>query len=248
MLGGADAASAPAGLGGIDWQLRQFREGDSMREPAAERTAVLRFDNGRLSGNVGCNQLMGAYHSDGNKLVFEPRVASTMMACPPPLMEQERAVVEAIGKAASYRIDGDRLSIADAEGQTLMTFSERKSLPLTGTRWRLTNYNNGKQAIVTVLNDTQVMLQLRDDGELAGKACNAYRGRFERDGDRLQVVGPIAATRMACPGPEGANEQEAAYFAALERVTGFSISGDVLTFTDDQGTTMAKFRAASGSE
>jgi heat shock protein HslJ len=248
VLDRAAAEAYSAGLDGVDWQLRQFRVGESMREPAVERAAVLRFDDGRLSGNVGCNQLIGAYHADGDKLMFEPRVASTMMACPPLLMEQERAVIEAIGKAASYHIAGGLLSIADADGQTLMTFSERKSLPLTGTSWRLTHYNNGKQAIVSVLNDTRIMLQLRDDGQLAGKACNAYRSGFQRDGDRLQVVGPIAATRMACPGPAGATEQEAAYFAALERVAGFRISGDVLTLIDDQGTTMAKFRAAGDSK
>jgi heat shock protein HslJ len=121
-------------------------------------------------------------------------------------------------------------------------------LPLTGTSWRLTHYNNGKQAIVSVLNDTRIMLQLRDDGQLAGKACNSYRSGFERDGDRLQLVGPIAATRMACTGPEGATEQEAAYFAALERVAGFRISGDVLTLTDADGTTLAKFKGADDAE
>ncbi len=237
-LGGAPAFE------GVDWQLVQFRAGDTMQDAAAsEQGAVLRFDGGRLSGSAGCNRLTGAYHGDGSKLSFEPHIAATMMACPPPLMEQEQAVIDAFGQAASYRINGDTLRIKDADDQTLLKLAKQAHLPLTGTRWRLTWYNNGKQAIVSALKDTEVMLQLRDDGQLAGKACNSYRGGFEQEGDSWRVVGPIAATRMACPEPAGASEQESAYFAALERVARFRISGDELTLTDADGTTQAKFKA-----
>ena len=237
-LGGAPAFE------GVDWQLVQFRAGDTMQDAAAsEQGAVLRFDGGRLSGSAGCNRLMGAYQGDGSKLSFEPHIAATMMACPPPLMEQEQAVIDAFGQAASYRINGDTLRIKDADDETLLKLTKQTNLPLTGTRWRLTWYNNGKQAIVSALKDTQVILQLRDDGQLAGKACNSYRGGFEQEGDSWRVVGPIAATRMACPEPAGASEQENAYFAALERVARFRISGDELTLTDADGTTQAKFKA-----
>ena len=89
-LGGAPAFE------GVDWELVQFRTGDTMQDTvASEHNAVLRFDAGRLSGSAGCNRLMGVYHGDGNKLSFEPHIAATMMACPPPLMEQEQAVIDA---------------------------------------------------------------------------------------------------------------------------------------------------------
>jgi len=239
-----DSADGP-GLEGIDWQLLQYRAGDIMHDAIGgeQATAVLRFEEGRMSGSGGCNRLMGAYQIDGSKLSFEPRVASTMMACPPPQMEQESAVVDAIGRAASFAIEGEELHVSDANGIRLLTFVKREDRPLTGTNWRLTRYNNGKQAVVTVLPDTEIMLRLRDDGQLAGKACNTYRGGFERGGETLRLVGPIAATRMACRGPEGASAQEAAYFAALERVSGYRISGNELTLTDEHDTTMAIFRA-----
>lgn len=237
------SGGAPA-FEGVDWRLVQFRTGDTMQDAAAsEHGAVLRFDGGRLSGSAGCNRLMGAYHGDGNKLSFEPHIAATMMACPPLLMAQEQAVIDAFGQAVSYRIDGNTLRIEDADDQTLLKLAKQTDLPLTGTRWRLTWYNNGKQAIASVIKDTEVMLQLRDDGQLAGKACNSYRGGFEQEGDSWRVVGPIAATRMACPEPAGADEQESVYFAALERVARFRINGDELTLTDADGTTQAKFKA-----
>jgi heat shock protein HslJ len=52
---------------------------------------------------------------------------------------------------------------------------------------------------------------------------------------------------MACRGPEGADQQEAAYLSALERVAGYRISGDELTLVDDRGSTLARFQAASAN-
>ena len=239
-----DGSSGTLGLEGIDWQLVQFRSGEIMQDVLeSNQVAVLRFDDGRLSGSAGCNRLVGTYHGDGNQLSFEPNIAATMMACPPPLMAQEQAVVDALGQAASFRIEGHTLHIDRADGQGLLTLAEQSHLPLTGTHWRLTWYNNGKQAIVSALKDTAVMLQLQDDGQFAGKACNSYRGGFEQAGRKLHIIGPIAATRMVCRGPDGASGQESAYFAALERVFGFRISGDELTLTDAEGTIQAKFSA-----
>jgi heat shock protein HslJ len=243
----AEDSGGTPGLEGIDWRLLQYRAGEVMHDAVGgeQTTAVLRFDEGRMSGSGGCNRLMGAYRLDGNKLSFEPRVASTMMACPAPQMEQESALVDAIGRAASFAIEGKELRVSDANGIAVLTFVKREDRALTGTSWRLTRYNNGKQAIVTVLPDTEIMLLLRDDGQLAGKACNSYRGGFQRSGATLRLVGPIAATRMACPGAEAASAQEAAYFAALERVAGYRISGNELTLTDEHDTTLASFRADS---
>jgi heat shock protein HslJ len=239
-----DGSGAMLGLEGVDWQLVQFRSGDVMQDALeSDQAAVLRFDDGRLSGSAGCNRLVGAYRGGGNRLSFEPNIAATMMACPPLLMAQEQAVVDALGQAASFHIEGNTLQIDRADGQGLLTLTEQSHLPLTGTHWRLTWYNNGKQAVVSVLEDTAVMLQLQDDGQFSGKACNSYRGGFEQAGRKLHIIGPIAATRMVCRGPDGASEQESGYLAALERVSGFRISGDELTLTDAEGTTQAKFSA-----
>lgn len=236
-------AAAPA-LEGVDWQLQQYRVADALQDAVdGKDPAVLRFDDGRVSGSAGCNRLLGAYRLGDGQLRFEPRTAATMMACPSPLMDQEQAVFEAMGQAATYRIDAGSLHIASADGQPLLRFTERKGLPLIGTSWRLTWYNNGRQAIVSVLEDSAFMLELGDDGQLEGKACNRYRAGFEHDDRLFRLVGPIAATRAACSQPQGIVEQEGAYFAVLERVAGFRISDDELTLTDTDGVTMARFKA-----
>ena len=237
---------AATGLEDSAWRLLQYRRGETMQEAVGgERGAELRFSAGQLSGSAGCNRLMGAYLVDGDRLEMKPNMATTMMACPAPLMDQEQAVIDALSKAAKFRVDDNRLSIQDADGEPLLILSARPDHPLAGTTWRLTSYNNGKQAVVSVLPDSGFVLQFHEDGQLAGRACNNYRGGYERDDGGLRLVGPIAATRMACPEPDGIMAQEAAYFAALERVASYQIDGDRLTLKDADGATLARFEAGA---
>jgi heat shock protein HslJ len=61
-------------------------------------------------------------------------------------------------------------------------------------------------------------------GRVSGRGgCNRYTGPFALTGEGL-AIGPLAMTRMACPGPAMAQEQ--AFAAAIAGVTGFSIAED----------------------
>jgi heat shock protein HslJ len=238
-----------AGLEGQDWQLTSYRTESGLADAAQAGTrAVLRFEGGRLSGSAGCNRLLGSYTSDGDALELAPNMASTMMACPPLLMAQEQAVIQALGQVTGYSITNDELILTDAAGETLLTFSELQATPLTGTTWRLTHFNNGKGGVSTTVPGTEFMLMLAEDGRLSGKACNNYRGGFVVSGEDFALEGPLAATKMRCPAPEGINAQESAYFAALERAARYHIHGDELVLTDADGAVQARFRAAELGE
>jgi copper homeostasis protein (lipoprotein) len=78
------------------------------------------------------------------------------------------------------------------------------------------------------------------DRRLAGSTgCNRLMGTYELDGDRL-AFGPIATTKMACPGDGG---QEARLLAALEAVTTWRIEGIHLELLDADGTVRARLEA-----
>lgn len=67
--------------------------------------ATLLFgSNGRLSGNAICNRLIASYTVQNSRLAITP-AGTTMMACPPALMDQERKLVDLLATVASYRID-----------------------------------------------------------------------------------------------------------------------------------------------
>lgn len=88
---------------------------------AAQQT--LSFSNdGKISGNAGCNEYFANYEIDSNKLSFSA-IGSTKMFCGDGLMAEETAFLLALEKAASYRISADSLQIFAADDTTLISFS-----------------------------------------------------------------------------------------------------------------------------
>ncbi len=241
-----DAPAQPAPFEGIAWSLAAYRSGDGLVAVEASEgpsPASFRFEDGRLGGSVGCNRLLAAYTLSGDALTFEPNAVSTMMACAEPLMATEQAIAAAFAATAAFRMDGKLLEILDASGQPLLRFIALESTPLTGQTWRLVAFNNGRQAVVSVLADTEITLELRDDGTLGGSdGCNRYMSGFTLAGDVLSL-GPVATTRMACRGPEGAAEQARVFAQALAMVAGYEVEGDQLTLLTAEGTIAARFRA-----
>lgn len=90
---------------------------------------------------------------------------------------------------------------------------------LVGEEWRVT-WLEGSETI-----DPAPTLLFEPDVALSGSGgCNRYRATYEITGEGI-VIGPAAATRMACA-EQGVNAQETRFFAALERVTRFDLTED----------------------
>jgi heat shock protein HslJ len=89
---------------------------------ASDPSPSLNFSGNAISGSGGCNRLIGQFTVDGNKLIINGQMASTMMACPGPLMEQEQEFVKALTTAREYTImaSGDLvITYGDEAGQEL---------------------------------------------------------------------------------------------------------------------------------
>jgi len=83
----------------------------------------LSFSNdGKISGNAGCNDYFANYEVAGGKLSISA-IGSTKMFCGEGLMTEETAFLAALEKAASYRISADSLQIFAADDSTLVSFS-----------------------------------------------------------------------------------------------------------------------------
>lgn len=72
----------------------------------------------RFRATVGCNQMVGGYHLDGQALQFGA-AASTMMACPPPLDGLERRLAETLERTARWRINAQFLELEDSDGKAI---------------------------------------------------------------------------------------------------------------------------------
>ena len=247
-VGATESASAVepllSPLEGPAWQLTDYPSADGpVAAIAKAKPALFRFTAGQIAGNAGCNQITGAYRLDGTGLTIDKHLASTMMACPEPLMQQEQAVTAALARVVAYRQVGDRLELLDAANQILLRFQAFQASPLVGETWMLEVYNNGKQALVSPLAGADIRLEFREQGTLGGSdGCNRYMSGYRLEGDRL-TIGPIATTRMTCQGPDAVAAQAATYAAALGTVAGYRIEGRQLTLLDADGKTAARFQA-----
>ena len=73
----------------------------------------------RTHGSDGCNRFTGTYDTSAQTLRFG-RLASTMMACIPPVDQMAREFTTVLGATATYRIQGKQLVLVDGEGRVRM--------------------------------------------------------------------------------------------------------------------------------
>ncbi len=113
--------AVPTPLAGADLaglRLQQRQRGAAIAGRREQHHGRVR-QGGSLSGNASVNQYSTAYSTTGMEMSIDKQVASTMMAGPPELMEQEAAYLAALPQTATYTIEGDELWLRDAEGAAL---------------------------------------------------------------------------------------------------------------------------------
>lgn len=198
-------------------------------------TAVtLRFEAGRATGTDGCNRYALSWAATGASLKFEPGV-STQMACAPEVMQQASAYWSSLTGTSRCRVDdAGQLQLRAGDGELLASFAPQRQ-DVAGTAWRVTGYNNGQQAFVTVLGDTTLTLAFATDGRVSGSAgCNSYSGSYA-SADASLSFGPAATTRKMCAEPAQIMEQEQQFLQALRTVASARQEGDRLELRTADG-------------
>jgi len=122
----SQSVSTPGAIATLEntyWKL--IREGGEAVTIAGEREPhlVLHSEDRRVAGSGGCNRLIGGYTLDGERLSFS-QVAGTMMACPDG-MQYENAFHDALKRAVSWKIEGERLELFDETGVSVAQFESR---------------------------------------------------------------------------------------------------------------------------
>lgn len=118
----ADVDRAPAApLRNTYWKLTEL---DNRPVEVAERQRephiILAADQPRVSGNGGCNSIMGGFEVDGSQLAFK-QMAGTMMACQNG-MQQESAFLRSLGTVTSYDITGQTLTLRNTNKAVVARF------------------------------------------------------------------------------------------------------------------------------
>jgi heat shock protein HslJ len=109
-----------------------------------------------------------------------------------------------------------------------------------GVDWHLSSYAQDDSASVPWTVDPTLRL---DDGNASGSTgCNDFSTSYSLEAETLAIEPTVAMTRRACPEPAATVED--AYLAALPEVTAWSVDGDVLELSADDGTVILTYERA----
>ena len=131
------ACSALGGLGitetmvGETWVLASIND-----EPVSKESRVTLIFNskdsqtGRVEGNASCNRYFGSYYFKNKGLFKIGPLGSTLMACTPPLMNQEQRFLRTLQQSINYKVQDDTLTIATKVGANLVFQAETEKIKI----------------------------------------------------------------------------------------------------------------------
>ena len=112
-------------LDGTEWDLIAFRKS----RPIPGTHFFIRFDDGRVTGNAGCNGFFASYAVHGDSITVTDIGAERMMCHEPQgLMEQESYLLRFLAEVRTLGLADDRLLLHRPDGEDL-TFVPRPRSP-----------------------------------------------------------------------------------------------------------------------
>lgn len=200
------------------WVGTEGADPSSVERPSLYTLEFL--SDGRYSVRADCNSGSGSWSSE--KATFTITGGPmTLAACSEGSLDAR--FLELLAQVSRADREGDRLTLS--AGSASMVFEAMPEISMAGTAWLVRGVNNGRQAVASVLGDTQLTISFSEDGQVAGSAgCNRFSGTFTVDAQTMSFS-PLATTRMTCMG-EGVVEQEQNFLAALASVTTWEVRAE----------------------
>lgn len=215
------------------WKLDILVNSENEAVSVLQDTAItLLFQDDRISGKSGCNRYFADYKVNGNDVTVG-KTASTMMACPEPIMKQERDYLEQLSQVKSYAIENEALHLRNDTGEVVLIFSAFAVSSLTDGIWQLSSFNTGNALLSNRVTE-HITGVFDNEGSLSGFAgCNQYSCSYKVDGDKLELS-PIITTRKYCHDPENVMKTEAGFISALGEIVRYSIKNNELFLFNEE--------------
>jgi putative lipoprotein len=111
----AATQSAAIPLESTHWTATEL-SGKKVPPAEGRQAAYLQFsaEGHRITGSTGCNRLTGTYEKTEKSLKFNP-IATTMMACIGPAVDQEENFKSALGQTSRFLIIKDMLVLMNGQ-------------------------------------------------------------------------------------------------------------------------------------
>jgi heat shock protein HslJ len=95
------------------------------RELAADTHITIKFEDGRMEGDAGCRAYRGLYQAEGDQIAFPTFSMMGDSTCSDEaLLAQEMLFTDYLELSTHYQVDGDRLELYTATGETMVFVKE----------------------------------------------------------------------------------------------------------------------------
>ncbi|MFC7259109.1 META domain-containing protein [Streptomyces lutosisoli] len=198
--GSGSVGSASAPVTGVHWTINSLTvDGTTRQAPAS---AYLRIgEDGRASGNLGCNGFGSTATVKGDRVEFG-RLETTDMGCQKgPMTFEENMSRTFVNSSFTTKVKGDKLTLTTDDGDRV-SLSKEQDAPLYGTKWTVTALGDANiaQSLPKGAEDKAYFVLDKKHGTLSGRlGCNHVSAKATvRDGHI--TLGAPKTTRMMCDG------------------------------------------------
>ncbi len=224
------------------WQQTQMNDGALIRPANPDRYQLRFHPDGTLAIQADCNRALASYRLEESRLHLDLG-PTTLMACDEDSLG-DRFLIQ-LGAVSLVFFQEGQLFIDLKFDSGTMKFSPLETAQtLIGSHWQATGYNNGRGALVSLIEGTEINLHFGAEGRVEGSAgCNQYSAPFEIQGEHI-TIGPASSTRKFCAEPTGLMAQEAAFLAALPQAIQLEMIGERLEMRMADGALVATWTRA----
>jgi heat shock protein HslJ len=108
-----------------DWKLVSYGDAGNPTPAIPNVDAFIKFEDGQMNGNVGCNGFGGEYKLSGDQITFSG-IMSTMMYCEETSM-QEQGVLSIFSDNTKLpiQLNGNTLTITSADGASVINLARK---------------------------------------------------------------------------------------------------------------------------
>lgn len=235
------SATDMSDLDGTDWMLISFDD-DGVLEGSR---LTLGFDGREFHGYAGCRSFEGSVQSGGDR-VHVGYLGMTSLDClrPERFRLQEGRYIDGISSAAYLDLAGGQFELHTRTGDTLLfePLTDKAGHEPEDATWVL-DHSVLDGHSEPALPGTEVTVTFEDGviyarGQISGSGgCNNYSAEYSLDGSSLQIE-MFEVTEMGCVEPDGIMQQEQNLIEILNATPSYSVEGDELQLSTDDGDTL----------
>ncbi|MFE7132266.1 META domain-containing protein [Streptomyces sp. NPDC057638] len=188
---------------------------------------------GRAQGSFGCNQFGAAADLAGSTLTVTGGDRTEMACTDPGTQRLEDALAATFQGRLSARLDGEKLTLTSAKGDTIALSAQQKA-PLTTTTWMVSSMMERDLLVpLPAGTENRAKLTFGADGTVRGNlGCNTFSGTATISGETI-TFGALATSRRLCAGTAG--QLEAHLIKVLKGKATFAVKHHALSITGPDG-------------